>query len=52
MKLKYDECTELYNLANEQTDQSSEKFIELYTRFVEQQESFLTAYEMYKVPIL
>jgi hypothetical protein len=36
----------------EQTDQSSAEFITLYTRFVQQQERFLTAYEMYKVPIL
>lgn len=52
LKWRYDECTDLYNMAMEQTDQSSEEFIELYTHFVEQQERFLTAYEMYKVPIL
>ncbi len=51
LKWKYDKCTELYDLTLEQTDQSSEEFIALYTYFVEQQERFLTAYEMYKVPI-
>lgn len=52
LKWQYDECTNLYNMAFEYTDQSSKEFIELYTRFVEQQERFLAAYEMYKVPIL
>lgn len=52
LKWRYDECTDLYNMAMEQTAQSSEEFIELYTRFVKQQERFLTAYEMYKVPIV
>jgi ABC-type lipoprotein release transport system permease subunit len=52
LKWRYEKCVDLYNLAMEQTDQSSAEFITLYTRFVQQQERFLTAYEMYKVPIL
>jgi ABC-type lipoprotein release transport system permease subunit len=52
LKWRYEKCVDLYNLAMDQTDQSSEKFITLYTQFVQQQERFLTAYEMYKVPVL
>jgi ABC-type antimicrobial peptide transport system permease subunit len=51
LKWRYDKCTDLYNLATSYPDQSSDEFITLYIKFVKQQEHFLTAYEMYKVPI-
>lgn len=50
LKYQYDKCTKLYDMAMEITDTSSEEFIEIYSKFAENQERFMTAYEMYKVP--